>query len=110
MLESVDDPIHTIALSGHPELVRLHQLRGSLDSAVVAEQSHVLVDLTGLEALTAATVGLLLGTGRQLGRNGRRLAVVSPNPHFARIFEISGVALTVEFYSAVEEARHALRG
>ena len=105
----MDTSINTIAFSGRPDLLRLHELRADLDTAVLTGQSHVLVDLTGVEALTAAIVGLLLGAGRQLGRMGRRLAVVSPNPHFDRIFRMSGVALSLEVYASRDDALVALR-
>lgn len=80
-----------------PEAGRIH-LAGRFDAAQVQKaeaffhsiQSSCVVDFEGLDYISSAGLGVLLGTQKRLMQTGEALKLVNLNPHVKNVFLYAG--------------------
>lgn len=75
------------------------RISGRFDAARAAEAGRVFdrltqtceVDMTELDYISSAGLGILLSTHKRLHDSGQKLTLKNLNPHIRRIFQISGL-------------------
>jgi anti-anti-sigma factor len=77
-------------LDGEEDIATVAVLAETLATAVSADESDLIVDLSGLTFLSAATIGELLRVRNNLLRQNRRLSLRSPSRFARRILELCG--------------------
>ena len=103
---SVDGGIKVLAISGNLDLQSGADLRERLRVLVEEEEvTDLLVDLEGLEFMASAGFRELFLAGRQISREGGRLAVCSLRGEVKRVFEL---ACFDTAYPIFENRREAL--
>jgi anti-sigma B factor antagonist len=89
---SGEDGRTVVWLSGEYDVATLTVVATALARAIAVDDADLVVDLTELEFIDAATIGLLIRTRNFLGPRSRTLTVRNP-PRFARrILDICGLA------------------
>ena len=97
--------MQVVTLDGEFDISHTPQIGYRLSDILGACEGHVVVDLRGVSFLDSKMVGTLVHAFRQCERRGCRLALVQPNPHVWRVFEIGGVS---EMFLSYHELRDAL--
>lgn len=82
-------PGHAIALSGRLDVSAVADVRAALHDAIEAGDGDLVVDLSGVEALDAAGLGVLLGADRRAKLLGRRVVLRDPGPPVRRILRVT---------------------
>ncbi len=94
------DDAGTLVLRGTGELdvSTVHELRVHFEDAAATDASTVLVDLTGVQFIDSAGVGVLVEGHRGLEAVGKQLVVRVSTPATLRVLEVTGMDryLTVE--------------
>jgi anti-sigma B factor antagonist len=87
---SVDSGIRILSISGHLDLQSGGDLRERLRALIEDEEAvDLLVDLEGLDYMASAGFRELFLAGRQISRQGGRLAVCSLRGEVKRVFELA---------------------
>jgi anti-anti-sigma factor len=77
-------------LWGEHDASTVDSLQTTLDRATAANDGDLVVDLSGVEFMGAAAVGVLVGTRARLAAQARSLRLRSPSRHVARILQVCG--------------------
>lgn len=85
------------------------QLEDALRAAVANKPESLVVDLTGVEFLASAGMGVLVAAHDSAGE-GTRFCVVADGPSTSRPLKLVGIADIVPLYATLDEALEALRG
>lgn len=83
-------------LGGEHDIASTAMVAAALRRAVRVERSDVVVDLSGIRFLGAATLGSILRVRRILWGQGRTLVLRSPSPSARRLLDVCLVNVTVE--------------
>jgi anti-anti-sigma factor len=85
------DAEHTVVrLRGEHDMFTAAALSDILDRAIALDRD-VMVDLSGVEFMAAATVGVILGARESLRLRSRSLALRSPSRCARRVLELCGL-------------------
>lgn len=96
-----------IAVSGVLDMLTSPQLEATISATVGKNPTAVVVDLTDVEFLASAGMGVLVSARDQSdGKYG--FAVVASGPATSRPLKLVGLAEVVGLYSTLDEARAAL--
>lgn len=82
-----------IWLDGEHDVDTLSTLTDTLTRAIGTDDSDVIVDLSGVTFMCAATVGALIGGRNSLRRQSRSLTLRSPSPIAGRVLDLCGIPL-----------------
>lgn len=82
---------HVIAVAGQADLHTAPELRSSLAEAIDGGARRVVIDLSEATFVDSMTLGVLLGALRRLTPLAGKLAIVCPDPHLRRVFEITSL-------------------
>jgi anti-sigma B factor antagonist len=104
---SVDD-VTIVAASGVVDMLTAPQLEEALRDAIAKNPANLIVDLTDLEFLASAGMGVLVAAHDAAG-TGSRLVVVAEGPATSRPLKLVGIADIVPLYATLDEAIAALR-
>lgn len=88
--------ITVVALGGEHDLASVTDLSEAMAKAVAIDHADVAVDLSGVQYMGAATLGVILRTRRWLHNDARRLVVRSPSPIARRLLELCELNRLVE--------------
>lgn len=66
-------------------------LKDRVADLVRGGQSHILIDLSGVEYIDSGGVGVLVSTLLHVTRRGGQLKLLSPSERVARVLEITGL-------------------
>lgn len=78
-----------VVLRGRLDVAAAADVRLALAAAVDRGRAQLVLDLSGLEAVDATGLGVLVGAHRHAGRAGRTLVLRDPQPQIARLLLIS---------------------
>jgi anti-sigma B factor antagonist len=100
---------HTVVRpSGYLDVSTSPRLRETLMEVAAEGPSAVILDLGRVEFLDSSALGVILHGWKLLGAAGETLCVVSPEERITKIFEMTGLHLSLGIYPTVEEARAGL--
>jgi anti-sigma B factor antagonist len=105
---SVDD-VTIVAASGVVDMLTAPQLEEALRAALDKKPGNLVVDLTEVEFLASAGMGVLVAAHDEAG-TGTRLCVVAEGPSTSRPLKLVGIADIVPLFATVDEAVASLRG
>jgi anti-sigma B factor antagonist len=103
--ETLHCGVQLVTLDGEFDISHTPQIGYRLSDIVGACEGRIVVDLRGVSFLDSKMVGTLVRVFRQAEHRGCRLALVRPNPHVWRVFEVGGVS---EMFLSFGELRDAL--
>jgi anti-anti-sigma factor len=75
-----------------------------LGEALSEASGSVIVDLTGCSLVDSTGLALLLRAAQRFEQGSDRLAVVVRDPEIRRLFEITGIDMTVAVHASRDEA------
>jgi anti-sigma B factor antagonist len=78
-------------LRGDHDVATVETLRHTITEAIALGEPAVVIDLSEVHFLSAATLGVLVAAHATLGAHSRRLVVRVASPFVRRIFEVTGL-------------------
>ncbi|MEO8696983.1 MAG: STAS domain-containing protein [Acidimicrobiales bacterium] len=81
-----------ITLTGEHDVATLPADNELFAIAIASSHSDIVVDLSGVDFMSAATVDLIVGIRRLLAAQSRMLTLRSPSNRAKRILDLCGVA------------------
>jgi anti-sigma B factor antagonist len=105
---SVDD-VTIVAASGVVDMLTAPQLEQALNAALDKKPGNLVVDLTEVEFLASAGMGVLVAAHDEAG-TVTRLCVVAEGPATSRPLKLVGIADIVPLFATLDEAIASLRG
>jgi len=105
---SVDD-VTIVAASGVVDMLTAPQLEEALHAALDKKPGNLVVDLTEVEFLASAGMGVLVAAHDEAG-TVTRLCVVAEGPATSRPLKLVGIADIVPLFATLDEAVASLRG
>jgi anti-sigma B factor antagonist len=98
-----------VAVSGVIDAVTAPQFDEALRAAVANKPEGLVVDLTAVEFLASAGMGVLVAAHDEAD-DGTRFSVVADGPATSRPLKLVGIADIVPLYATLDDALAALRG
>jgi len=105
---SVDEVV-VVAASGVIDMLTAPQFGEALRAALEKKPEQLVVDLTEVEFLASAGMGVLVAAHEEAG-SATRLCVVAEGPATSRPLKLVGIADIVPLFATVDEAVASLRG
>jgi anti-sigma B factor antagonist len=104
--------VYVVRVAGEVDMSHEEELRGELRTAVAADTSGIVVDLTECEFIDSSGVrALLLSREAQHSEDGvERLAVAAASEQILRILSVMGIDRVIPIRPTVEEAASAISG
>ena len=104
------EDVRVVHVRGEVDMSHEEELRSELRSAVAADQSRIVVDLTECEFIDSTGIrALLLSREAQHSEGGsERLAVAASSEQILRILSVMGLDRVIPIRPTVEEAAAAL--
>ncbi|WP_167103072.1 STAS domain-containing protein [Mycobacterium sp. DL592] len=96
-----------VAVSGVIDMLTAPQLETSIKTALTKNPSAVIVDMSDVEFLASAGMGVLVAAHEQAGP-GVGFGVVASGPATSRPLKLVGLAEIIGMYPTLDEARAAL--
>jgi anti-sigma B factor antagonist len=87
----VEGETHTLQGRGEIDASTAPELRRHLEQALDGEATTVVADLTGVDFIDSAGIGVLVEGHRRLEEAGKGLVVRVSNPSTLRVFAITGM-------------------
>lgn len=106
--ERRDGEISVVAVSGTIDMLTAPQLEEAIRSATKSSPTAVVVDLTGVDFLASAGMGVLVASHNAL-QASVRFAVVADGPATSRPLKLVGIDDVVELFATLDEALAAMR-
>lgn len=103
-LSRPDEGCALIALTGELDISTAPQLGEALRRATAEGARRIVVDLSGVSFVDASALGVLVSSFQQLRAADGTLAIVCPEKHIRRIFEITGLDAIFGIYASRAEA------
>lgn len=103
------DEVAIVAASGVVDMLTAPQLETALRAALAKKPEHLVVDLTDVEFLASAGMGVLVAAHDEAG-TVTRLCVVAEGPATSRPLKLVGIADIVPLFATLDEAVASLRG
>jgi len=97
-------------LGGEHDIATKDVLAATIAEAIALDEPAVVIDLSGVHFISAATIGVIVGAKKVLARRGRSLVLRDPPPFVRRVFGACGLSglldgnLSAEAFEAVEGA------
>jgi anti-sigma B factor antagonist len=102
------DEVAIVAASGVVDMLTAPQLETALRAALAKKPGHLVVDLTEVEFLASAGMGVLVAAHDEAG-TVTRLCVVAEGPATSRPLKLVGIADIVPLFATLDEAVASLR-
>ena len=106
--ETWNGEIAVVAAAGVVDMLTAPDLEDALRKAVANKPAGLVVDLTGVEFLASAGMGVLVAA-HDATDEGTRFCVVADGPATSRPLKLVGIADIVPLYTTLDEALAALR-
>jgi anti-sigma B factor antagonist len=100
--------ISVVGVSGVVDMLTAPELEKAIAEAAKSSPSAVVVDMTAVEFLASAGMGVLIAAQDELSP-AIKFAVVAEGPATSRPLKLVGVTDVVDLYSTLDEALAALR-
>jgi anti-sigma B factor antagonist len=100
--------IPAVAVRGEVDISAVDMLDAVLESAILKSVGTFVVDLTEVSFLDSSGLAAIVRARALLGRDDRRLAVVSPPGPARRILELTNMQELFAIFSSRQEAAEAL--
>jgi anti-sigma B factor antagonist len=107
--ESSVDEVAIVAASGVIDMLTAPRLEEALQTALDKKPGNLVVDLTEVEFLASAGMGVLVAAHEKAG-DETRLVVVAEGPATSRPLKLVGIADIVPLFASLDEAVASLRG
>lgn len=91
-----DDGRTVIWLDGEHDIATVPALADELARAISADAAHLVIDLSGVKFMGAATIGELIRCRNRLCLESRTLTVRSPSRFARRLLDLCGLTDVVE--------------
>jgi anti-sigma B factor antagonist len=102
------DGISVVGVTGVVDMLTAPDLEKAIAEAAKSSPTAVVVDMTGVEFLASAGMGVLIAAQDELAP-AVRFAVVAEGPATSRPLKLVGVTDVVDLYPTLDEALTALR-
>ena len=102
------DDISVVRLTGVVDMLTAPDLEKAIAEAAKSSPTAVVVDMTAVEFLASAGMGVLIAAQDELAP-AVRFAVVAEGPATSRPLKLVGVTDVVDLYPTLDEALTALR-
>lgn len=99
-----------IELAGEADVTGSETLHALLETETRRRPGLLVIEMSGLRFMDSAALHAILRTHLVLGKDGGRLALVSPHDTVARVLEMTEVDQLVPVYTTVAEAVSASSG
>lgn len=100
--------VAVIAPSGVVDMLTAPQLEAAIRAAVATKPTALVVDLTAVEFLASAGMGVIVATHDEVGST-TNFCVVAEGPATSRPLKLVGIADIVPLYATLDEALAALQ-
>jgi anti-sigma B factor antagonist len=97
-------PYTLVELAGEADVTGSETLRALLESETRKRPALLIVEMSALSYMDSAALQAILLAHRVLGKNGGRLALVSPHDSVARVLQMTEVDRIIPVYGSVPEA------
>jgi anti-sigma B factor antagonist len=98
-----------VSVAGQADLHTAPELRDAIAQAIDDGELRIVVDLTEATFIDSMTLGVLLGARRRVVERDGALAIVCPDPHLRRVFEITSLDRVFAMATSRDEAFARLR-
>ena len=99
--------VSVVAVSGTVDMLTAPQLEAALSPAAVGTAQAVVVDLSAVDFLASAGMGVLVAARNDLDPDVR-FAVVADGPATSRPLKLIGITDVVDLYATLDEALSAV--
>lgn len=99
-----DVEIAKIKIDGYLDSSTFPKLQEYLSSLVAQGQFRLLLDLSDLDYISSAGLGVLMGMLREVREKGGDLKIVNMSEKIERVFNLLGFSRILRLYSAEERA------
>ncbi|OMC27985.1 anti-anti-sigma factor [Mycobacterium sp. GA-1841] len=106
--ESRVGEVSVVAVAGTVDMLTAPKLEEAIGAAAKSSPSAVVVDLSAVEFLASAGMGVLVAAREELG-DAVRFAVVADGPATSRPLKLVGIADVVDLFATLDEALTALK-
>ncbi|OBB88881.1 STAS domain-containing protein [Mycolicibacterium peregrinum] len=106
--ESRVGEVTVVAVAGTVDMLTAPKLEEAITSAAKSSPSAIIVDMSAVEFLASAGMGVLVAAREQLGDTAR-FSVVADGPATSRPLKLVGIAEVVDLYATLDEALAALK-
>lgn len=96
-----------VELAGEADVTGSETLRALLETQTRTKPGLLVIDMSGLRFMDSAALQAILRAHKALGKDGGRLALVSPHDTVARVLQMTEVDRIVPVYDSVDAARAA---
>jgi anti-sigma B factor antagonist len=93
-----------VSIGGEVDVSTAPRLRDALMSVVARGYETVVLDLSDVGFIDSSALAVILSAWKQIKAHDGSLAIASPTPRIARIFEITGLTLSFPVCGSVSEA------
>jgi anti-anti-sigma factor len=100
--------ISVVAVTGTVDMLTAPKLEDAIGSAAKSEPAAVVVDLSAVDFLASAGMGVLVAAHGELAP-AVRLAVVADGPATSRPLKLVGIADLVDLFATLDEALASLK-
>jgi len=97
VIDDVDGAV--VRMGGQHDTFTRELLVRILDDAMSLEQANVVVDLSRVQYMSAATLDVIMRARKALGARSRSLTLRSPSPIAARLLDVCHIAYRVDHLS-----------
>ncbi|WP_029108369.1 STAS domain-containing protein [Mycobacterium sp. URHD0025] len=106
--ESRVGDVSVVAVAGTVDMLTSPKLEEGITAAAKSSPSAIVVDLSAVEFLASAGMGVLVAAQEQLD-DAVRFAVVADGPATSRPLKLVGIADVVDLFATLDEALAALK-
>ena len=96
--------VGVVAVSGEMDLCTASRFRQDIDEAVVRTSGDLVLDLSRVDVIDSAALGVMLRVQSMLDEDGRSVVLVVTRAHVMRILTITGLRTTFRLAASVAEA------
>ncbi|HRJ71515.1 MAG TPA: STAS domain-containing protein [Terrimicrobiaceae bacterium] len=107
VLESSDTLTH-VALEGSLDIAGVQAIEAAFLAQTAGRKKPVLIDLAGVSYMASFGMRMIIDTFKVLDREGRKMALLHPQPMVAKILESAGMSEIVLITHDEAEARKVL--
>lgn len=100
--------VSVVAVAGTVDMLTAPKLKEAINAAAKSSPSAVVVDLSAVEFLASAGMGVLVAAREQLGDTAR-FAVVADGPATSRPLKLVGIAEVIDLFPTLDEALAAVK-
>jgi len=98
-----------LALQGMLDVHTVPVFESALTEAISNEQFNIVVDLSKLEYISSAGLGVFMGYIEEIRSHGGDIKIAAASPKVFKIFDLLGFPNLFEFFDSATDAIHKFR-